>query len=70
MALTEGGDCFTWGQGDYGQLGNHTNLSSHEIPAPVKSLEELIIVDAAVGNAHTVAVTDGGKVYAWGACWA
>lgn len=68
-ATTEGGQCLTWGEGNYGQLGINTDLTSEQVPTDVTALSDSIVVDVDVGNSHTVAVTDAGKVYAWGSCW-
>lgn len=73
-----GGEVYTWGSGEMGQLG----LSPSEIlklnkdsdgfpyqntPTPVKALSAYKICQVAGGDGHSLAVTNNGKVFAWGA---
>jgi alpha-tubulin suppressor-like RCC1 family protein len=73
-----GGEVYTWGSGEMGQLGlspiEITKLAKdsdgfpfQSIPASVKTLNLLKIVQVAGGDGHSLAVTNNGKVYAWGA---
>ncbi|KAF0686193.1 Aste57867_21979 [Aphanomyces stellatus] len=70
-AITKSGQCFTWGKNDYGELGvghvqnNDTTVS----PRPLDSLGNAMVVAIGVGNSHTIASTDAGKCYVWGAAW-
>ena len=68
MALTRGGDVFTWGcvalrYHDYGQLG-HGNINQQLVPKHVAGPTNLTVV--AAGNLHSMAVGEGGAVYTWG----
>ena len=65
MALTTNGDVVTWGANRKGQLGNGQFTSSC-VPAPIKLLRHRPVISIACGEAHTLAVTIGGNVFAWG----
>ncbi|XP_068720941.1 E3 ubiquitin-protein ligase HERC2-like [Montipora capricornis] len=65
LALTKVGQVWTWGKGDYFRLG-HGSDSHVRKPQIVEGLKEEKVVDVAVGALHCLAVTDEGKVYAWG----
>ena len=71
------GTVWTWGQNQYGQLGLGNNNSYNE-PQKVNLTKTItnsdgatknvpeVIKDIAVGNYQTLALSDSGKVYAWG----
>ena len=58
-----GGTVWSWGQNDYGQLGNGSNVS-HTTPAPVPNLANVTSVKA--GGIHNLALQQDGTVVAWG----
>jgi alpha-tubulin suppressor-like RCC1 family protein len=73
-----GGEVFTWGSGEMGQLGlspeeieklnkDSDGFPFQSIPTVVQSLSCHKIVQVAGGDGHSLAVTTNGKVYAWGA---
>uniref|UniRef100_A0A3B1JWF5 Uncharacterized protein n=1 Tax=Astyanax mexicanus TaxID=7994 RepID=A0A3B1JWF5_ASTMX len=62
LALTETGEVFSWGDGDYGKLG-HGNSERQRRP---KQIEGIFIEDIAVGCEHILALSSTGDVYAWG----
>ncbi|XP_075155337.1 E3 ubiquitin-protein ligase HERC2 [Haematobia irritans] len=66
-AISYNGTLYTWGRGTYGRLG-HGNSDDKLLPTPVAALAEHKIIDVALGSgdAHTLAVTATGLVYAWG----
>ncbi|OWZ21478.1 Sodium-coupled neutral amino acid transporter [Phytophthora megakarya] len=68
-AENEKGECFTWGRGEYGELGTSTGenegRSIKEEPIYVETLKNGHIVTVSVGNTHTAAITDKGRLYAW-----
>ncbi|CAH1402584.1 unnamed protein product [Nezara viridula] len=66
-AVTERGELYTWGRGNYGRLG-HGSSEDVSLPTLVSALKGLHIVDVACGSgdAQTLAVTDLGSVYSWG----
>ena len=67
VGLSEAGHVFTWGLGEHGRLG-HGDEESQRAPRQVeagRSGGEKVVFVAAGGD-HTVAVTAGGRLYAWG----
>lgn len=67
LALTVSGASSTvwaWGNNDFGQLGDGTT-SSTSTPAQVLNLPDGVIAIAA-GAFHSLALTSGGAIYAWG----
>jgi alpha-tubulin suppressor-like RCC1 family protein len=66
LALTSTGSVLAWGANDHGQLGNGTTSDS---PAPVAVALPPGVAAAAVsaGADHSLALTAGSQVWAWGA---
>jgi alpha-tubulin suppressor-like RCC1 family protein len=67
VAVTETGSIYTWGNNAFGQLGFRNISVDFTYPSKVHSLDDTRIVYVCAGFAHTVALTDQGVVYAWGA---
>ncbi|MCU0290561.1 MAG: PKD domain-containing protein [Thermoanaerobaculaceae bacterium] len=63
LALTSGGEVWSWGDNFYGQLGEGTE-ETRVAPARITGLPK--ISGIAAGAYHALAVTPGGKVWAWG----
>lgn len=64
--LTSFGDIYTWGRGDYGQLG-HGNQLSKDTPTLLQALDQRTQASwLSVGSDFMVAVTYSGTVYSWG----
>ncbi len=67
LALTRDGRVYAWGANSNGQLGDGGKKSG-SVPAPVTGLPARDPVAAiAAGASHSLALTRGGRVYAWGA---
>lgn len=68
LAIDSAGSVFSWGYNGFGQLGNGNNLSSN-LPVYVFSNgalknEKIIYIDG--GNAHSIALSESGKIFTWG----
>ena len=65
LALSDTGSVYTWGRGNYGQLGQGDEQDQHT-PKQVEALREVRVVALAAGYAHGMAVTSAGALYTWG----
>jgi alpha-tubulin suppressor-like RCC1 family protein len=63
LALTNGGQVYAWGMGDFGRLGNG---SEDDQPSPVLIGSLSGITAIAAGSDHSLAVKDDNTVWAWG----
>jgi len=64
-AIDKEGRVWAWGKNNYGQLANGASDSDiHNIPTEI-SIDEPVI-NIASGKGHALALTESGKVYAWG----
>lgn len=71
LAITDKGDLYTWGKDRYGQLGHGHNVSNcvYE-PRKVKHFQDKhVVIDADVGDDHTVVLTEENRVFACGECY-
>ena len=69
MALTSTGRVFTWGNNDYGQLGNESTLSGNlpiEITARLGLNNSETVVSISLGSSHSAILTSEGRVFTWG----
>ncbi|MBL3588882.1 MAG: PKD domain-containing protein [gamma proteobacterium endosymbiont of Lamellibrachia anaximandri] len=65
LALLEDGAVWAWGDNQHGQLGDDT-LIDRNLPVPVQGLEGPMR-DIAAGDNHSLALSEDGRVYTWGA---
>jgi uncharacterized repeat protein (TIGR01451 family) len=65
LALTSDGGVLAWGDNRYGQLGDGTNTSS-TTPVAVALPAGTTVTAIAAGYEHSLALTPGGSVLAWG----
>ena len=64
VALVEGGEAWAWGSNSLNELGDGTNTKRS---APVKvGLPDKKVLAIAAGRFHTIALVEGGEVWAWG----
>jgi alpha-tubulin suppressor-like RCC1 family protein len=69
LALLEEGRVMAWGSASHGQIGIGTVDSYHLLPVEVAGLSRhsgALAKGIAAGQLHSLALTDTGKVYAWG----
>ncbi|XP_068141618.1 RCC1-like G exchanging factor-like protein [Drosophila tropicalis] len=69
LALNEHGDCFGWGNSEYGQLDNDPEHAQTQIniPRALKLTKEIgRIRQVASGGSFCMALNDQGLVYTWG----
>ena len=74
VALTAYGEVFTWGSTSMGRCG-HSSIDSGrgsdrrfiQQPRHVNALRNVAVEAIAAGAAHTLALSKGGRVFAWGA---
>uniref|UniRef100_A0A7N8X9I1 Regulator of chromosome condensation (RCC1) and BTB (POZ) domain containing protein 2 n=1 Tax=Mastacembelus armatus TaxID=205130 RepID=A0A7N8X9I1_9TELE len=66
MAVLDNGEVYGWGYNCNGQLGLGNN-GNQQTPCRIAALQGVNIVQVSCGYAHTLALTDEGFVYAWGA---
>jgi len=64
--ITESGKIYTWGMGNYGNLGLGTTYYVAEKPEEIESFCDDDIVQIVSDIFTTVVVTEGGDVYIWG----
>ncbi|XP_058403470.1 E3 ISG15--protein ligase HERC5 [Diceros bicornis minor] len=66
LALSKGGELFSWGQNLYGQLGVGRTFDSTPTPQIVERLSGVPLVQISAGEAHSMALSMSGNVYSWG----
>ncbi|XP_024133924.1 E3 ubiquitin-protein ligase HERC2 isoform X4 [Oryzias melastigma] len=65
LAVTENGQVWSWGDGDYGKLGRGGS-DGCKTPKLVEKLQDLDILKVCCGSQFSVALTKDGQVYTWG----
>ncbi|XP_073689209.1 probable E3 ubiquitin-protein ligase HERC1, partial [Garra rufa] len=58
-AVTNDGELYTWGEGDFGRLG-HSDSHSRNVPTLVKDISG--VGQVACGSSHTIAVAQDGRI--------
>lgn len=65
LALTDDGELWGWGNGEYGRMGNG-GTDSFYVPEVLEYFEELNCIQIAAGEGFSLALTDDGRVHCWG----
>uniref|UniRef100_A0A8C0GP25 E3 ubiquitin-protein ligase HERC2 n=1 Tax=Chelonoidis abingdonii TaxID=106734 RepID=A0A8C0GP25_CHEAB len=65
LAVTENGQVWSWGDGDYGKLGRGGS-DGCKTPKLIEKLQDLDVVKVRCGSQFSVALTKDGQVYSWG----
>lgn len=66
VAITDSGEVYVWGRGEYGRLGLGDKSGSSKLrPQKLKGLEGHRVIEASCGGTHSMVVTDEGKVFTW-----
>ncbi|CAL7941032.1 unnamed protein product [Xylocopa violacea] len=66
IAVTDNGEVYSWGYNGVGQLGVG-NFVNQPHPCRVKALAGIVIEKVVSGYTHTLALSDEGVLYVWGA---
>lgn len=66
VALLENGEVYGWGYNGNGQLGLGNNVNQ-PVPCRIHALQSIVISQIVCGYAHTLALSDEGVLYTWGA---
>ncbi|CAH2254500.1 jg25682 [Pararge aegeria aegeria] len=67
MALDEWGQPFSWGSDSMGQLGSNLGSHAQDKPKIIKNLATKNVIQVDCGSYHSVALSNNGDLYAWGA---
>uniref|UniRef100_A0A3Q1F320 Probable E3 ubiquitin-protein ligase HERC6 n=1 Tax=Acanthochromis polyacanthus TaxID=80966 RepID=A0A3Q1F320_9TELE len=67
LALTKGGDVFSWGLNSHGQLGHGKAVTLQSTPVLVCALSGVAVTQISAGATHTLFLTLSGLVYCCGA---
>ena len=67
LMLGSDGNVYAWGHNDAGQLGKNSDVQTLKTPTLVDGLRGKNIVAVSAGRRFSLALTDGGRVYSFGA---
>jgi len=64
LCVTDDGDVWSWGDGDYGKLGRGGS-DGCKVPIRIESLHGMAVVKVECGSQFSVSLTKSGAVYTW-----
>lgn len=64
LALTDDGNVWSWGDGDFGKLGRGGSEGC-QVPQPVERLKGEGVIKVECGAQFSLALTKAGLVYTW-----
>ena len=67
LALGSDGGVYAWGNNEYGQLGIDNGGTSQTSPTLIESLKDKTVIAVSAGRNFSLVLTEGGKVYSFGA---
>lgn len=67
LALTNWGQLFSWGSNTIGQLGHDSDFNSYTTPRMIKTIATKHVIQIASGQYHSLALTNSGELFSWGA---
>ncbi|XP_030028644.1 probable E3 ubiquitin-protein ligase HERC4 isoform X2 [Manduca sexta] len=67
VAVDEWGQSFSWGSDSMGQLGSNLGAHAQDKPKFMKGLATKTVIQIACGAYHSIALTNNGELYTWGA---
>ncbi|XP_050562405.1 probable E3 ubiquitin-protein ligase HERC3 isoform X1 [Spodoptera frugiperda] len=67
VAVDEWGQLFSWGSDSMGQLGSNLGMHAQDKPKFVKVLATRNVIQVACGAYHSIALTNNGDLFSWGA---
>ena len=65
LAVTADGGVWSWGSGDFGQLG-HGDQQDQLLPKKVEAFAGQRVVAVSAGLGHSLATTGDGAIFTWG----
>lgn len=68
LAIADSGKTYAWGMNVYGSLGDGGTIDQ-STPVEVVAPSGVAFTSVSAGYAHSLAIGDNGKTYAWGANW-
>jgi alpha-tubulin suppressor-like RCC1 family protein len=66
LALTVNGAAYTWGDNQFGQLGNNTGGFGNKVSSPVAVVGGHTFTKIAAGTAHCLALKSNDTIWVWG----
>lgn len=66
LAITAGGEVYSWGLGEHGRLGQGDENTNKENPTKITSFADKQIINTSCGTTYSAAITSNGELYTFG----